>query len=114
MTGLSRYYISRAFVSLAFGVLFALAISPWWLGALSTLLVFSFFLWAPHSGRYAVQPGRAHEQVKNSNQEEVKAKADTSIRAARAYEQCLSGRERSGIIVPVGAGDGRNYTRSNA
>ena len=58
MTGLSRYYVSRALVSLAFGSLFALSISPWWLGALSSLPVFGFFLWAPHSGRYAVQPER--------------------------------------------------------
>ncbi len=58
MTDLSRYYVSRAFVSLAFGALFALSISPWWLGALSGLLVFGFFFWAPHSGRYTVQPER--------------------------------------------------------
>ncbi len=58
MTSLSRYYMSRAFVSLAFGGLLALAISPWGLGALSSLEVFGFFLWAPHSGRYTVQPER--------------------------------------------------------
>ena len=58
MMGLSRYYVSRALVSVAFGVLFALSSSVWWLAVPSALIIFGFFLWAPQSGRYAVQPER--------------------------------------------------------
>ncbi len=56
MTGLSRYYLSRALISLAFGGLLALTGSPWWMAVLVGLLVFALFLWAPRSGRYAVHP----------------------------------------------------------
>lgn len=56
MTGLSRYYITRALISLAFGGLFALTGSPWWMAVLTGLIVFALFLWAPRSGRYAVHP----------------------------------------------------------
>lgn len=54
MTGKTRYYLSRAVLSAAFGGLFALGGSPWWMAALVGTLTFAFFLWAPRSGRYAV------------------------------------------------------------
>jgi len=56
MTGMSLYYLSRAVISAAFGLLFALTGSPWWMAALIGIIAFAFFLWAPHSGRYAVHP----------------------------------------------------------
>lgn len=56
MTDLSRYYVSRGLLSLVFGSLFALTGSPWWIAVLAGLIVFGFFIWAPHSGRYAVHP----------------------------------------------------------
>ena len=56
MTGMSRYYISRAFISVAFGGLFALTGSPWWMAILVSAVLIALFLYAPHSGRYAVHP----------------------------------------------------------
>jgi len=56
MTGISRYYLSRALLSLTFGGLLALTGSPLWMAVLVGLLVFVLFLWAPRSGRYAVHP----------------------------------------------------------
>lgn len=56
MTGMSRYYLSRALLSFAFGGIFALTGSPWWMAALAGVVALAFFLWAPHSGRYAVHP----------------------------------------------------------
>ncbi|MBI4670185.1 MAG: hypothetical protein HY741_00760 [Chloroflexi bacterium] len=56
MTGMTSYYISRAVISAAFGALFAVTGSPWWTALLIGGLVFAFFLWAPHSGRYSVHP----------------------------------------------------------
>jgi hypothetical protein len=56
MTGMTRYYVGRAVVAIALGLLFAFTGSPWWVAALIGGLVLAFFLWAPQSGRYAVQP----------------------------------------------------------
>lgn len=56
MSGMSRYYISRAIVSTAFGGLFALTGSPWWVALLVGIVAFALFVFAPHSGRYAVHP----------------------------------------------------------
>jgi hypothetical protein len=56
MTSLYRYYLSRALISLAFGIVFALTGSPWWMALLAGVVTFAFFLWAPRSGRYAVHP----------------------------------------------------------
>jgi hypothetical protein len=56
MTGMSRYYISRILVSVAFGGLFALTGSPWWMAVLTSIVLIALFLYAPHSGRYAVHP----------------------------------------------------------
>jgi hypothetical protein len=58
MSGMSRYYISRALISGALGVFLALTGSQWWLAGLAGLIVFAYFLWAPRSGRYAVRPER--------------------------------------------------------
>lgn len=56
MTGMRAYYASRALISIAFGALFVVTGSTWWMGVLMGCLAFAFFLWAPHSGRYAVHP----------------------------------------------------------
>lgn len=56
MSGMSRYYVSRAIVSIAFGGLFVFTGSPWWVGLLIAVLTFGWFLYAPRSGRYAVHP----------------------------------------------------------
>ena len=54
MTGLTRYYLRRAGVAIAFGLAVALAGSAWWIAIVLAAVVFVFFLWAPRSGRYAV------------------------------------------------------------
>jgi uncharacterized membrane protein len=56
MKGMSLYYVSRAIVSIVFGMLFYTSGSPWWIAILIGLAAFAWFLWAPRSGRYAVHP----------------------------------------------------------
>jgi hypothetical protein len=56
MTGMKAYYVSRAVISAAFGVLFAATGSPWWAGLGVAALAFGWFLAAPHIGRYSVHP----------------------------------------------------------
>lgn len=56
MTGMKLYYSSRAIVSAAFAVTAVLSGSSWGMAILMSLLMFGLFLWAPHSGRYAVHP----------------------------------------------------------
>jgi hypothetical protein len=56
MKGMSLYYVSRAIVSIVFGGLFYLSGSPLWTAIMIGSAAFAWFLWAPHSGRYAVHP----------------------------------------------------------
>jgi heme A synthase len=56
MSGMSVYYVSRAAISAALGAVLALTGLEWWMAALLGAIVFAFFVWAPHSGRYAVHP----------------------------------------------------------
>jgi hypothetical protein len=56
MTGMKAYYFSRAIISAAFGLLFALSGSPWWTAALVSAVAFAWFLVAPRIGRYSVHP----------------------------------------------------------
>ena len=56
MTGMKSYYFSRAIISIAFGILFALTGSPWSTSVLVGVLAFAWFLLAPHIGRYSVHP----------------------------------------------------------
>jgi hypothetical protein len=56
MREMTRYYISRAIITAAFGGLLALSGMSWWMAALTGLTIFALFLWAPRSGRYAVHP----------------------------------------------------------
>ena len=50
------YYLCRTAFSAAFGLLLFLTGSPIWMAILLGALILGFFLWAPHSGRYAVHP----------------------------------------------------------
>ena len=50
------YYLSRAVFAIAFGVLFFATGSPLWEALLFGGLILALFIWAPHSGRYAVHP----------------------------------------------------------
>jgi hypothetical protein len=50
------YYLSRAVFSVIFGGIFFLSGSPLWEAALMAGLLLALFIWAPHSGRYAVHP----------------------------------------------------------
>jgi hypothetical protein len=56
MKSMSLYYVSRAIVSIAFGGLFYLSGNSLWTAILISSVVFAWFLWAPHSGRYTVHP----------------------------------------------------------
>ena len=56
MREMTRYYLSRAIITAAFGGLLAITGMSWWMAALIGLTTFVLFLWAPHSGRYAVHP----------------------------------------------------------
>lgn len=53
---MTAYYISRLGVSIAFGVLWFLTGTAWWMALLVGLGTFAWFLWAPRSGRYSVRP----------------------------------------------------------
>jgi len=56
MKNMTRYYISRGILSVVFGVVFVILGNPLWMGILVGVLGIAFFIWAPHSGRYAVHP----------------------------------------------------------
>ncbi len=56
MHGMSLYYASRAVVSIGFGGLCYLSGISLWTAILIGSVAFAWFLWAPHSGRYAVHP----------------------------------------------------------
>jgi hypothetical protein len=56
MKGMSLYYASRAVVSIIFGGLCYLSGNSLWTAILIGSVAFAWFLWAPHSGRYAVHP----------------------------------------------------------
>jgi hypothetical protein len=56
MTGMKAYYMSRAVISVAFGALFAFTGPSWWTGVIVGTLAFTWFLLAPHIGRYSVHP----------------------------------------------------------
>ena len=56
MKGMSLYYVSRAIVSIVFGILCYISGNLGWMAILIGLAAFAWFLWAPHTGRYAVHP----------------------------------------------------------
>ena len=50
------YYLSRLAISMALGLLLFVTGSPLWHAIMLGGLILALFLWAPHSGRYAVHP----------------------------------------------------------
>jgi hypothetical protein len=56
MSGMRGYTVSRILVALGLGLLFVLAGAAWWQAALIAAAAIGWFLWAPHSGRYQVDP----------------------------------------------------------
>jgi hypothetical protein len=56
MAGMKSYYISRAVISAAFGMLIASISSYLWAGILAGIIAFAWFVLAPHIGRYVVHP----------------------------------------------------------
>lgn len=50
------YYVSRLLIAGVFAALFYLAGASWWLALLVGLMAAAWFLYAPRSGRYRVNP----------------------------------------------------------
>jgi hypothetical protein len=80
MKKLSHYFIIRLLIALAFGTLFALPPSPWWMGLLSGGLVMLFFFWAPCSGLYTFH--REGDSALLQRDERQQAITDKSARNA--------------------------------
>jgi hypothetical protein len=65
------YYLSRAVLSAALGLVLSLGGLPWWAGASLGLATFLLFIWYAHSGRYLVDtsqpltPLRRDERARN-------------------------------------------------
>lgn len=53
---MSRYYLSRVLVAVAFGALWVVLGSSWWAAGLAAGVAFALFVLAPRSGLYAVRP----------------------------------------------------------
>ena len=79
MKGITLYYVSRAIITALFCFLLSATGMAWWLAALMGALIFSLFLWAPRSGRYAVHPElgvtalRRDERADDTPEERVRA-----------------------------------------
>jgi len=56
---MTSYYVSRMFISIVLGSLFALLGAQWWMAILAGLLALAVFFYAPFSGRYTVQPDKS-------------------------------------------------------
>jgi len=80
MTSKSGYYITRTFISVAFGSLLMLAQLPWWSALLVSASVLGFFLWAPRSGRYVVRASGGSTPLRRD--ERTKAIRDQAARNA--------------------------------
>lgn len=55
---MTRYYVSRILIAWIFAALFYAVGSSWWVALLVGVMATAWFLYAPHSGRYQVDPGR--------------------------------------------------------
>jgi hypothetical protein len=80
MTTQHSYTITRASISVAFGGLLALSGLPWWGALLAGGMAFAFFLWAPRSGRYVVDPREGIAPLRRD--ERTKAIRDQAARNA--------------------------------
>jgi len=56
MSGLMRYYSSRALISAVLGIILYLGGLPWWIALLTAMLLLVMFVMLPRSGRYVVKP----------------------------------------------------------
>jgi heme O synthase-like polyprenyltransferase len=50
------YYLSRIIIVVAITIFLLFTGTQTWIALLIGILILGFFLWAPHSGRYAVHP----------------------------------------------------------
>jgi hypothetical protein len=82
---LKRYYISRLILSAIFGGLFALSGATWWRASIAGAIAFTFFLWAPHSGRYSVHPERGFTAL----QRDERTQAFNDKAARNAFITCM-------------------------
>jgi hypothetical protein len=55
---MTSYYASRILIALIFAALFYIAGAIWWVALLVGAAMMAWFLYAPHSGRYQVDPER--------------------------------------------------------
>jgi hypothetical protein len=55
---MTRYYVSRILIAWIFAALFYAVGSSWWMALLVGAMATAWFLYAPHSGRYQVDPER--------------------------------------------------------
>lgn len=55
---MTRYYVSRVLIALLIAALFYAVGSSWWMALLVGVMAIAWFLYAPHSGRYQVDPER--------------------------------------------------------
>lgn len=97
MTGMSRYYLSRLLVSATLCGLLLLSGSSGWTAALAGAGVFALFLWAPHSGRYAVRPERGITALQHD--EFTRAITDKAARIAFVVTTLALG----GLVVYFGS-----------
>jgi hypothetical protein len=52
----TAYYVSRTAIAAGIGLLMGLTGLSWWLSVLAAAAVLVFFVWAPRSGRYMIDP----------------------------------------------------------
>ena len=97
MTGMRAYYISRAFISVALGLLLVLGGLPWWTGVAAAVLAFGWFLAAPRTGRYAVLP----ELGATALRRDERGAAINNAAARNAFVACMLA--VAGIIAYAGA-----------
>lgn len=90
---MTAYYVTRIILAVALGGLFALLGAPWWMALLAGLLALAFFIYAPHSGRYTVQPEKNAAPL--GRDEFTRSVADKSGRNAFAFMEIVLG----GIII---------------
>ena len=79
---MKTYYVTRMTLSILLGGLLFAAGLPWWGALLATVAVAGFFLIAPMSGRYVVQPGFGATALRRD--ERLRKIADRSARTAFA------------------------------
>jgi hypothetical protein len=90
---MTAYYITRTVIAIILGGLFALLGAPWWMALLAGVLALAFFIYAPLSGRYTVQPEKNAAAL--GRDEFTRSVTDKSGRNAFAFMEIVLG----GIII---------------